>query len=89
MDTVIDTIPVLTQLTSLLTVIIALSVAAERLVAIIQNLIKFLRTEQPDASSEGKRKATLQTLAVVAGILTACLAKGTLPNIEIFGLKGA
>jgi hypothetical protein len=84
-----DTTPVLSQLASLLTVLITLSVATERLVAILQNLNKFLRTEQTTEAQEGSRRAALQALAVVAGIITACLAKEALPTIALLGLKGA
>ncbi|NML66815.1 hypothetical protein HHL22_16540 [Hymenobacter sp. RP-2-7] len=63
----------LENLSNLLTVVLALSVASERLVAIVKNLVPWLRTEQP--RNEATRKLVLQVLAVLAGIATAFLAQ--------------
>ncbi len=54
--------------------LVALSVASERLVEIIKGLIPALSKRQADAAKEGRRAATLQIIAVLAGILTAFLA---------------
>jgi hypothetical protein len=82
-------VSLLTQVGTLLALLIALSVSTERVVAIIQNLISFLRTENTDAYLEGVRRALLQVLAVVAGLFTVRLAKEMLPTIPLIGLKGA
>jgi hypothetical protein len=81
--------PFLTQLISLLTLLIALSVATERLVAIVQNLSTKLRTTGTTAKKEGHRKALVQFIAVVAGIITACLSQEILPDIPLLHIKGA
>ncbi|MGI4833777.1 MAG: hypothetical protein ACRYFK_09985 [Janthinobacterium lividum] len=63
----------LENLSNLLTVVLALSVASERLVAIVKNLIPWLRSEQP--GTKAARKLVLQVLAVLAGIATAFLGQ--------------
>lgn len=70
----------LDTLSNLLAVLIALSVAAERLVEILKNLVPYLRTEQAAANAEARRKLVLQLLAVAAGIATAFLAETVLPT---------
>ena len=64
----------LDNLSGLLATLIALSVAAERLVSIIKNLIPWLSIEWSNALAERVRNAILQLLSVVAGIATAALA---------------
>jgi hypothetical protein len=59
---------------SFVTLLIALSVASERLVEIIKNAIPWLNQKKEDPKEEGWRKSVLQALAVVAGIVTAILA---------------
>lgn len=83
----------LENLSSLLATLIALSVAAERLVSVIKNLIPlpWLSTEQPDAQQERWRHAVIQVLSIVAGLATAYLANigKVLPanfNWVLFGL---
>ncbi|MFM7859050.1 MAG: hypothetical protein ACKO96_45785 [Flammeovirgaceae bacterium] len=66
-------------LIALIGVIISLSVASERLVEIIKNCIPQLNKENPDEKIEGYRRALLQALAVLAGMVTALLAKDYLP----------
>jgi len=62
-------------LTALLGLLVALSVASERLVEIIKGLIlPWLDEEKANPRSEGRRKAFLQILAVAAGLVTALLA---------------
>lgn len=81
----------LSSLSALLALLVALSVAAERLVEIIKNLPRlgeWLKTENPDAAAEGWRRLVLQLLAVGAGILTAWLAREVLPVIPDTGIKG-
>lgn len=62
------------DLTPIVTAIIALSVAAERVVEIIKGMIPWLGNEQEDAKAEGRRHAALQALAAAAGIFVALLA---------------
>jgi O-antigen/teichoic acid export membrane protein len=70
----------LNVLTTVVSVLIVLSVSAERLVEIVKGLIPFLSKENEDADKERWRKLVLQVLAVVAGILTAFLAEPLLPD---------
>lgn len=69
------------NLISLVTLLIALSVASERLVDIIKNAIPWLNEKKNDPTKEGWRKAMLQTMAVFAGIVTAFLAKPAISDI--------
>ena len=71
----------LEQLSTVVTLLVALSVAAERLVEIVKNAFRFLREENPAPDREGYRKVALQVLAIVAGIATALLAKPTIEGI--------
>jgi hypothetical protein len=75
----------LAQLPIIVALVVALSVAAERLVEIIKNPIGFLRDKNSDPQKEGYRKVALLVLAVVAGLVTAWLAK---PAIEGLNLPG-
>ncbi len=57
-------------------ILVALSVASERLVEIIKGMIPFLANKIEDnPAKERWRKVVLQVLAVGAGIFTAWLAK--------------
>jgi hypothetical protein len=58
-----------------------LSIASERLVAIIKGLVPFLNQENPDPTKEGWRASALQALAVASGIATALLARPVIENI--------
>ncbi len=74
------------ELSTIVALLVALSVAAERLVEIIKNPISFLREEhKDDPRKEGFRKVALHLLAVVAGIVTALLARpaveGVVPGV--------
>jgi O-antigen/teichoic acid export membrane protein len=69
-----------TQLTAMVGLLIALSVASERFVEIIKGIIPFLNKENSDETKEGLRRAALQVLAVVAGVITAFLARPTIPE---------
>jgi len=62
--------------------LLALSVASERLVEIIKGLIPWLNTANSDPKAEARRKVVLQILAVAVGIATAALAytSGSLPE---------
>jgi hypothetical protein len=67
------------QLTDLVCLILALSVASERLVEIVKGWVPFLSHGHADPAIEGRRKSILQLLAVVAGVCTALLSAGYLP----------
>jgi len=69
-----------TKLTAIVTLILALSVASERLVEIIKGFIPQLAKQNTtDAKAESRRCSYLQILAVISGILTAYLARDYLP----------
>jgi hypothetical protein len=71
----------ITKLMTIVSLILALSIASERLVEIIKGLIPFLNQEHTnDARKEGWRRAALHILAVVAGIVTAMLAQPLIPS---------
>lgn len=65
----------LNNLSSIVTLLAALSVASERLVEIVKGFFGFLSTENPDPALERRRKTYLQILALLAGLLTAWLTK--------------
>jgi hypothetical protein len=67
----------ISDLSATIALLIALSVAAERLVEIIKGLIPWLEKEKTDEATEGRRKAALLILSVFAGLLTAWLASHT------------
>jgi len=71
-----------TKLAAFVSLMIALSVATERLVEIVKGLFKSLNCEHPDPRREGWRKSALQLLAVAAGIFTAWSASAYIP-VEI------
>lgn len=84
------------NLSTTVAVLMALSIASERLVEIVKGWIPYLnkkfeatpqrspRTRKEYFESEGVRRAIIQLMAVAAGIITALLAKpaiaGVLPN---------
>ena len=74
------------KLAALVSILVALSIASERLVEIIKGLIPFLNKERNSKMTEGWRRAALQALAVVAGIFTALLAqpaiKAVIPGLS-------
>jgi hypothetical protein len=70
-----------TTMTAIVGLLVALSIASERLVEIIKGLVPVLQNEFPDPAKEGRRRAALQLLAVVAGIVTAFLASPTLGDL--------
>jgi hypothetical protein len=65
------------NISSVVALLAALSVASERLVEIVKGFSSFLSTENTDATRERWRKALLQILALLAGLLTAWLTKDT------------
>jgi hypothetical protein len=68
------------KLTAIVSLILALSIASERLVEIVKGWIPFLGKEQADPVLEGRRKSILQLLAVASGIVTALLSADYLPS---------
>lgn len=77
-----------TNLTAIISLLVALSVASERLVEIVKGLIPALNQENPDPTKEGWRRAILQILAVAAGIITAFLASPVVPGNIFHGVTG-
>ncbi len=69
-----------TQLTAIISVILALSIASERLVEIIKGFIPALDKQDLDQKAEGRRRSYLQILAVFSGVLTAFLARDYIPS---------
>jgi hypothetical protein len=70
---------VTTKLTAIVTLILALSVASERLVEIIKGAFPKLDQRKTDEAQETRRRTFLQILAVGSGVLTAWLASVYLP----------
>ena len=68
--------------------LVALSIASERLVEIIKGFVPYLNDTKPDAKEEGKRKAILQLLAIVSGIVTAFLAQSAIGDSFPAALSG-
>ncbi|MFZ1729077.1 MAG: hypothetical protein WBQ23_02685 [Bacteroidota bacterium] len=64
----------LTELSDLIAYIVALSIAAERMVEIVKGIIPFLNKKAEDEKVERWRVVSLQLLAVASGMLTAHLA---------------
>ena len=62
-------------LTALAALLVALSVASERLVEILKGFVPFLNRENADPRKEGWRRSLLQALAVISGVVTALLAR--------------
>jgi hypothetical protein len=75
MATLMDT----TKLTTVISLLVALSIASERLVDIIKGLVPWLNQQRRRPTEEGWRKAALQVIAVIAGITTAWLAGPAVP----------
>ncbi len=69
------------NISTLVALLVALSVASERLVDIIKGVVPFLNRENLDAKKEGWRRSSLQTLAVVSGIVTTLLTQHTIKGI--------
>ena len=69
------------NLSTIVALLVALSVAAERLVEIIKGLVPWLENKKDNEYTEGRRKSALQGLAVFAGIGTALLAWPVIKDI--------
>jgi hypothetical protein len=76
-------------LSAVVSMLVVLSIASERLVEIIKGFVPFLNEEQEENLHEDKlnpkreriRKACLQLLAVVSGIVTALLTREAIVGI--------
>ena len=69
------------DLVTIVTLLITLSIASERLVEIVKGTLPFLNKENPDSTKEGWRRAALQAMAVGAGIVTALLARPVISDV--------
>ena len=69
-----------TELSAVVGLLAALSVASERLVEIIKGIFPSLDQTKTDAAQESRRKLKLHGLAVLAGIVTAVVASNYGPN---------
>lgn len=67
--------PHLDQLNAIISLLVPLSLASERLVEIVKGIVPWLGLQKDDAIEEGRRNSALQLLAVAAGITTALLAR--------------
>lgn len=68
------------KLTAIVTLLLALSIASERLVEIVKGLIPPLTKPNPNPRLEAIRCAVLQILAVFSGVATAYLARDYIPK---------
>ncbi|TVL98714.1 MAG: hypothetical protein CV087_20760 [Candidatus Brocadia sp. WS118] len=68
------------KLATIVALLVALSVASERLVEIIKGIVPFLNQENSNPKKEGWRRATIHVVTVLAGILTALLSRSAIPE---------
>jgi hypothetical protein len=68
------------KLISIVGLILALSIASERLVEIVKGYIPWLNTAAATNDGDGPRRATLQLMAVLAGVTTAWLSRDYIPK---------
>ncbi len=71
----------ITKLTAVVSILITLSVASERLVEIIKGFFPSLNVENLDPPAEAWRKAIISIIAVVSGIFTAWLSSPILKGL--------
>jgi membrane glycosyltransferase len=67
------------KLTAVVSLLVALSVAAERLVEIVKGMIPRLNLEHADPKTEAWRRCCLQLMAILAGIVTVYLSRRAIP----------
>lgn len=70
----------LTELVVIVSLILSLSIASERLVEIVKGFFPSLDKANSDPVREGRRRSYLQILAVMSGIGTSYLARDFLPT---------
>ena len=63
------------SVSEIVTLLVALSIASERLVAIFKGFIPWLEEQNSDKKKDGRRKAVLHIMAIISGIFTAFFAK--------------
>ncbi len=68
-------------LSTIVTLLIALSIASERLVEIVKGVFPFLNQQSQNVTKEGWRRAALQAMAVVAGVATTLLARSAITDV--------
>jgi hypothetical protein len=68
------------KLTAIISLILALSVASERLVEIVKGFIPPLTKPLQDPHREAIRCSVLQILAVLSGVVTSYLARDYIPQ---------
>lgn len=73
----------ISNVSTIVALLIALSIASERLVEIIKGYMPSLSTAKNNLADEGRRRATIQFIAVAAGIATTFLAAPALPENTI------
>src|ERR1700693_823729 len=71
----------LDNLNNLVTVLVSLSVASERLVEIIKSWIPWLNTKQLSDSGEDRRRAAVQIMAGAAGVAPSSPASPVLDGL--------
>lgn len=77
------------KLTSIVSLILALSIASERLVEIIKGFVPSLdKANTINDKAEGRRRSYLQILAVLSGILTAYLSRDYVPDEIAHSING-
>ena len=76
------------KLTAIVSLILALSIASERLVEIVKGFIPPLTKPTPNPQREAVRCSILQILAVVSGIVTSYLAQDYIPKEVSDVVKG-
>jgi len=69
------------KLTIIVSPLIAVSIASERLVEIIKGFSPFLNKENVNEDHEDRRKSSLQILAVVSGIITSIIANSLMTDV--------
>lgn len=67
------------ETSSLAGLVVAISVATERIVEIIKGFFPFLNQQSTDAAIEGRRKAIIQLLAATSGVGTILLVAPMFP----------
>jgi len=77
----------ITEISSAVALLGALSVATERFVEIVKGAIPWLNNEATTAKMEGWRQAALHLLAAMGGIVTALLASSAIKGVVPQGLS--
>lgn len=68
------------KLTVIISLILALSIASERLVEIVKGWVPYFSSQSENSRSENQRKSWLQALGVASGIITTFLAAPAMPD---------